>query len=249
MNTPFDLTGKTALVTGGSRGIGEGIARVLAARGATVAITYWSSPDRAQAVVDDIVSAGGSAVAVKANNADAEHARQGVRDAVDALGGLDILVNNAGGGWFEPFPETSDEHIEHTIDLNIRGTVYATSEALRFLPDGGRIISIGSVNAERIPFPGGAVYGMSKSALVGFTKGLARDLGGRRITANVIQPGPIDTEGNPADGDAGAFLAGFTAFGEFGSSTDVGNVAAFLASDEAAYVTGAAVTIDGGRTA
>jgi 3-oxoacyl-[acyl-carrier protein] reductase len=250
MSHPFSLAGKTALITGGSRGIGEGVTRVLAARGAQVVITYWSSPDRAQAVVDSIVASGGTATAIKANNADAEHARQGVRDAVDALGGrLDILVNNAGGGWFEPFTDTPDEHIEQTIDLNIRGTVYTTHEALKVISDGGRIITIGSVTAESIPFPGGVIYGMSKAALVAFTKGLARDLGSRRITANVIQPGPIDTEGNPASSESAGFLAGLTALGRFGDTTDVGHAVAYVASDEASFVTGSTLTIDGGWTA
>jgi 3-oxoacyl-[acyl-carrier protein] reductase len=249
MNSELSLTGKKALVTGGSRGIGEGIARALASHGADVALTYWSSPERAEGVAESIRSAGGHAVAVKANNADPQGARRGVRDAVEALGGLDILVNSAGGGWFEPFADTSDEHIEATIDLNIRGTVYATHEALKSLPDHGRIITIGSVTAERIPFPGGTIYGMSKSALVAFTQGLARDLGSRGITANVIQPGPIDTEENPASSESAGFLAGLTALGRFGSPSDVGGLVAFLASDEAAFMTGSTVTIDGGWTA
>lgn len=247
--TPLTLAGKRALVTGGSRGIGAGIARSLAAHGAEVAITYWSSPERATALVDEITAAGGTAVAIRANNGDAAAARKGVRDAVQALGGLDILVNNAGGGWFEPFTETPDEHIEHTIDLNVRGTVYTTQAALESLPDGGRIITIGSVNAERIPFTGGAVYGLTKAAMVGFTKGLARDLAARGITANVVQPGPIDTDGNPASGEAGDYLAGFTAFGRFGHSSDVGELVSWIASDAAGYMTGSAVTIDGGWTA
>ncbi|SEB11511.1 SDR family NAD(P)-dependent oxidoreductase [Leifsonia sp. 21MFCrub1.1] len=248
-STTGTLAGKKALVTGGARGIGEGIARALAAHGAEVAVTYRASRERADALVADIEAAGGRAVAVRADASDADAARAGVRDAVAALGGLDILVNNAGGGWFEDFTETPDEHIEATIDLNIRGTVYATQAAIPLLPDGGRIITIGSVNAERIPFTGGAVYGLTKAAMVGFTKGLARDLAGRGITVNVIQPGPIDTEGNPADGEAGDYLAGFTAFGRFGHSSDVGELVSWIASDASGYMTGSAVTIDGGWTA
>jgi 3-oxoacyl-[acyl-carrier protein] reductase len=243
------LAGKTALVTGASRGIGAGIATELARQGARVAITYWSSPERAESVVKEIAEAGGSAVAIRANNADAEGARRGVQEAVASLGSLDILVNSAGGGWFEPFTETSDEHIEQTIDLNIRGTVYSTHEALKHLPDGGRIITIGSVTAESIPFPGGSIYGMSKAALVGFTKGIARDLGPRRITANIVHPGPIDTEGNPASGPAGDFMAGLTALGRFANPVDVGGLVAWIASDQAHFMTGSAITFDGGWTA
>jgi 3-oxoacyl-[acyl-carrier protein] reductase len=251
MSTPITLplAGKAALVTGASRGIGAGIAVELARQGATVAITYWSSAERAESVVKEITDAGGSAFSVRANNAEAEGARQGVRDAVEALGSLDILVNSAGGGWFEPFPDTSDEHIEQTINLNIRGTIYATHEALKHLPDGGRIITIGSVTAESIPFPGGSIYGMSKAALVAFTKGLARDLGGRQITANIVQPGPIDTEGNPASAPSGDFLAGLTALGHFATPTDVGGLVAWIASDQAHFMTGSTVTLDGGWTA
>ncbi|MHA7264298.1 SDR family NAD(P)-dependent oxidoreductase [Arthrobacter sp. TMN-37] len=249
MSTDTMLSGKTALVTGGSRGIGAGIVRSLAAQGATVALTYWSSPEAAESVVAEVTAAGGKAVAIRANNSDPDAARQGVRDAVDALGSLDILVNNAGGGWFEPFTEASDEHIESTINLNIRGTVYTTQEALKHLPDGGRIITIGSINAISIPFVGGTVYGMSKAALVGLTKGLARDLGGRGITVNLLQPGPIDTDGNPASGEYGGFLAGLTALKRFGTPADVGALVAWIASDAANYLTGATISNDGGWTA
>jgi len=243
------LAGKTALVTGASRGIGAGIARELARQGAKVAITYLSSAEAADALVNDIRTAGGDAIAIQSDSANADAARQGVRDAVEALGSLDILVNNAGGGWFEPFTETPDEHIEATINLNIRGTIYTTQEALKHLPDGGRIITIGSINAVSVPFPGGSIYGMSKAALVAFTQGLARDLGPRGITVNNVQPGPIDTTGNPASGPAGDFLAGLTALKRFGTSADVGNLVAWIASDQANYMTGSTVNIDGGWTA
>jgi len=249
MSENTNLSGKTALVTGGSRGIGAGIARSLAAQGATVAVTYWSSADAALAVVAEIEANGGKAMALRANNSDADAARKGVRDAVDALGSLDIIVNNAGGGWFEPFTETSDEHIEATLNLNVRGTIYATQEALKHLPNGGRIITIGSVSAVTNPYPGSAIYGMSKAALVGFTKGLARDLGHRAITANIIQPGPIDTDGNPADGESGDLLIELTALKRFGTTADVGALVAWVASDEANFMTGSVITSDGGWTA
>ncbi|MDQ0896047.1 SDR family NAD(P)-dependent oxidoreductase [Agromyces ramosus] len=248
-STSLPLAGKTALVTGASRGLGAGVAVELARQGASVAITYWSSPERADSVVKAITDSGGVGYTIRANNAEPEGAREGVRDAVAALGSLDILVNSAGAGWFEPFPDTSDEHIEHTINLNVRGTIYTTHEALKHLPNGGRIVTIGSVTAESIPFPGGAIYGMSKAALVAFTKGLARDLGGRKITANIVQPGPIDTEGNPASGPSGEFLAGLTALGYFATPTDVGGLVAWIASDQAHFMTGSTVTLDGGWTA
>ena len=152
-NPARPLAGKTALVTGASRGIGAGLATELAAQGAKVAITYWSSPERAEQVVKAIQDGGGDAVAIRADNSTADGARAGVREAAEKLGSLDILVNNAGGGWFEPFQDATDEHIDHTINLNIRGTVYATQEAIKHLPDGGRIITIGSINAESLPFP------------------------------------------------------------------------------------------------
>jgi 3-oxoacyl-[acyl-carrier protein] reductase len=248
-STTLPLAGKTALVTGASRGIGAGVARELARQGARVAITYWSSPERAEAVVQEITEAGGSAVAIRANNAEPAGARQGVSEAVAALGSLDILVNSAGGGWFEPFSDASDEHIEQTIDLNIRGTLYSTHEALKHLPDGGRIITIGSVTAESIPFPGGSVYGMSKAALVAFTRGLSRDLGERKITANIVQPGPIDTEGNPSDGPFGDYMASLTSLKHFAAPKDVGALVAWIASDQAHFMTGSIVTMDGGWTA
>lgn len=248
-NVTTSLAGKKALVTGASRGLGAGVARELAAQGATVAFTYWSSKDRADELVAEITAAGGTAIALRANNAEPDGARQGVRAAVEELGGLDILVNSAGGGWFEPFVDAADEHIEHTINLSIRGTIYTTQEALNHLTDGGRIITIGSIVGESTPFPGGSIYGMSKAALVGFTKGLARDLGARKITANIVQPGPIDTEGNPASAPAGDFLAGLTALGHFGTPRDVGHLVAWIASDQAAYMTGSVVSLDAGWSA
>ena len=249
MNRRAPLEGKTALVTGASRGLGAGIARELAQQGARVAITYRASRESAEALVADIRHDGGEAIAFRADSSDPASVQQGVRDVVGAFGRLDILVNNAGGGWFEPFAETPDDHIEQTINLNIRGTVYATQEALKHLPDGGRIITIGSINAVSIPFTGGAIYGMSKAALVAFTQGLARELGPRRITVNIVHPGPIDTDGNPEDGPSASMLAGLTALGYFGTAADVGSLVAWIASPGASYMTGSAVVIDGGWTA
>lgn len=243
------LAGKNALVTGGSRGIGAGIALELARQGARVAITYWSSPERAESVVATIKDAGGEAFAIRSNNSEPDGARSGVIKAVEVLGSLDVLVNSAGGGWFEPFQDTPDEHIEHTLNLNVRGTIYATHEAIRHLPDGGRIITIGSISAVSIPFVGGAVYGLSKAALIGFTQALSRDLGARKITANIVLPGAIDTEGNPSSGEAGAYLANLGSLGHFGVPADVGGLVAWIASDQASYMTGSTVKIDGGWSA
>ncbi len=243
------LEGKTALVTGASRGLGAGIARELAQQGARVAITYRASRERAEALVAEIQHVKDDAMALRSDSADPASIQQGIRDVVDAFGRLDILVNNAGGGWFEPFAETSNGHIEETINLNIRGTIYATQEALRHMPDGGRIITIGSINAVSIPFPGGAIYGMSKAALVAFTQGLARELGPRQITVNIVHPGPIDTDGNPKGGPEAPKLAALTALGYFGTAADVGSLVAWIASPSASYMTGSAVVIDGGWTA
>ena len=243
------LAGKTALVTGASRGIGAGLAIELAGQGASVAITYRSSPERAEQVVKTIRDKGGKAVAIRADNSTVDGARLGVREAVANLGSLDVLVNNAGGGWFEPFDSASDEHIDYMINLNVRGTVYATQEAIKHLSDGGRIITIGSINAESLPFPGVTIYGMTKAALVAFTKGLARDLASRRITANIVQPGPIDTDSNPADGPTSSDIAGLTALGRYGVVEEVAPFVAWLASDQSSYMTGSSVTIDGGWTA
>jgi 3-oxoacyl-[acyl-carrier protein] reductase len=243
------LEGKTALVTGASRGLGAGIARELVRQGARVAITYRASREDAEALVAEIRQGQGDAMALRSDSSDPASIQQGVRDVVDAFGRLDILVNNAGGGWFEPFAETSNDHIEQTISLNIRGTIYATQEALKHLPDGGRIITIGSINAVSIPFTGGTIYGMSKAALVAFTQGLARELGPRGITVNIVHPGPIDTDGNPKGGPSAPMLAGLTALGYFGTPADVGSLVAWIASPSARYMTGSAVVIDGGWTA
>lgn len=243
-----NLTNKKALVTGGARGIGATIARTLAARGADVVITYSASGELAEKVVSEIRATGRRAYAVKADAGNREEARQGVRDAVEHLGGLDIVVNNAGNGWFEPFMDASDEHIESTLDVNIGGVLYTTHEALKHLGEGGRVISIGSVVAEHAPFTGLTVIATAKAALVGFTKGLARDLGTRGITVNVVQPGPIDPDGVRATGEL-AVLTSPTSLERFGTSEEVAEMVAWVASDAASFVTGTALTVDGGWTA
>jgi 3-oxoacyl-[acyl-carrier protein] reductase len=236
------LQGKTAFVTGGSRGIGAAIVRKLAQAGARVTFTYNSSPDAARAVAE---AAGNGATAVKVDGADGE----AVAAAVRGLGALDILVNNA--GTFEPSPvaEATLEAYDRLFALNVRGVVAAVVEAAKIMPDGGRIITVGSINGEVALFPGAAFYAASKGAVRMLTKGWARDLGGRGITVNVVQPGPIDTDLNPAQGALAETLTGATALKRYGKPEDVAELVAFLAGPAAGNITGAALTTDGGLTA
>src|SRR5436189_3673297 len=203
MNTNIakKLTGKVALVTGGSRSIGAAIAKRLAADGASVALTYSASPGKADEVVRSIEAAGGKALAIKADAADTEAVRLAVAKTIGTFGGIDILVNNAGRGIFAPIEQFSLEDFEKLIAIHVRGLFVATQEAARHLREGGRIVHIGSSNSERMPFVGGSVYALTKGAVAGFTKGLARDLRPRGITVNNVQPGPSDTDMNPANTD------------------------------------------------
>lgn len=243
------LNGKAALVTGGSRGIGAAIALRLAQDGADVALTYTSSPDKAQAVVAQIEAMGRRAVAIKADMAVAEAVRAAIRSAHERFGRLDILVNNAGVGAFAPLETFSIESFDQTFDVNVRGVFVATQAAAALMGDGGRIITIGSVNADRMPFAGGAVYAASKAALVGLTRGLARDLGPRGITVNNIQPGPVDTDMNPSDGPFSEALKGLMAIPKYGTGADVAALVAYIADPDTRYLTGASLTIDGGFAA
>lgn len=244
-----NLSGKVAFIQGGSRGIGAAIAKRLAADGAAIALTYISSADRAQAVVRDIEAAGGRAIALKADSSDAAALTGAIREAVATLGRLDILVNNAGVLAIAPLDQFSLEDFDRTLAVNVRSVFVATQEAARHMGDGGRIINIGSTNADRMPFGGGGPYAMSKSAIVGLTKGLARDLGPRGITVNNVQPGPVDTEMNPADSDFAGTLLGLMAVPRYGKAEEVAGFVSYLASAEAGYVTGASHTIDGGFAA
>lgn len=243
------LNGKAALVTGGSRGIGAAIALRLAQDGADVALTYTSSPDKAQAVVAQIEAMGRRAVAIKADMAVAEAVRAAIRSAHERFGRLDILVNNAGVGAFAPLETFSIESFDNTFDVNVRGVFVATQAAAALMGDGGRIITIGSVNADRMPFAGGAVYAASKAALVGLTRGLARDLGPRGITVNNIQPGPVDTDMNRSDGPFSEALKGLMAIPKYGTGADVAALVAYIADPDTRYLTGASLTIDGGFAA
>ncbi len=243
------LAGKVALVTGGSRGIGAAIAKRLAADGAAVALTYSASPVKADEVVRSIRAAGGKALAIRADAADTEAVRLAVAKTIGKFGGIDILVNNAGVGILAPIEQFSLQDFEQLIAVNVRGLFVATQEAARHMREGGRIVQIGSTNSERMPFVGGSVYALTKGAVVGFTKGLARDLGPRGITVNNVQPGPIDTDMNPADGDFAKTLVPITALQRYGNTDEIASFFAFLASPEASYITGASLLADGGFAA
>ena len=240
------LKGRVALVTGGSRGIGAAIAGRLAADGAAVAITYTSAPERADDVVRAIEAEGGRALAVRADAADAEAVRAAVEETVAKLGGLDILVNNAAVAAIKPFDEFSLEEFDRMVAVNVRGVFVAAQAAARHMGEGGRIITIGSVNGDRIPFPGGSVYGMTKAAVAGLTRGLSRDLGPRGITVNTVQPGPVDTDMNPADGPLAPLILPTLSIPRYGHVDEIAALVAYLAGPEAGYVTGTTVTIDGG---
>ena len=243
-----ELKGKVALVTGASRGIGAAIARRLAQDGAQVAITYASSPAKAAEVVKSIEDAGGAALAIQADSADSAAVRRAVKQTVERFGRLDILVNNAGLVHIAPIAEFPEGQFDRLLDVNVRGVFVATQEAVRLMGQGGRIIMIGSINAEYMPFAGGSIYALTKAALGGFTKGLARDLGPLGITVNNVQPGPVDTDMNPADGPFSATLKPTIAVGRYGKSEEVAALVSFLAGPEAAYISGAGFKIDGGTT-
>lgn len=244
-----DLTNKIALVTGGSRGIGAGIATRLAADGASVAITYANGADAAASVVQQIERAGGTAIAIQADATDAKAVTAAVETTVATFGRIDIFVNNAGTAIPKPFLEMTLEELDRVIDLNVRGAFIATQAALRHIPDGGRIIMIGSCVGERMMTPGLVPYAATKGAIKMFAQGLAREIGHRGITVNNIQPGPIDTDLNPATGDWATPQIANTALNRYGKVAEIAALAAFVAGPEAAYITGANLTADGGTNA
>lgn len=241
------LNGKVALVTGGSRGIGAATVLRLAREGADVAVTYVRGKEAAEEVVRAVEALGRSAVALRADSADAEEAAGAVRRTAEALGGLDVLVNNAGVGALGPLDELSLVDVDRVLAVNVRGVFLASQAAATRMGAGGRIITIGSCMTQRVPGPGGVLYATSKSALVGLTKALARELGARGITANIVHPGPIDTDMNPADGGFAAGQAAMTAVGRFGEVGEVADVVAYLTGAD--YVTGAEFSVDGGHAA
>jgi NAD(P)-dependent dehydrogenase (short-subunit alcohol dehydrogenase family) len=243
------LQGKRALVTGASRGIGAAIAKTLAAEGADVAITYEKSADRANEVIRAIRELGRKGVAIQADSADVTAVQSSIEKTVRELGGLDILVNNAGILRVGGLKDNSLEDIDAQLDVNVRSPIVASKAALAHLTKGGRIITIGSYFADRVPAPVLTVYSASKSAMIAFTKGLARELGPQEITVNLVQPGSIDTDMNPAHGPFGDALRQFMALGHYGKPDDIANAVAFLASDKAKYITGTTLTVDGGANA
>ncbi|MBY5347465.1 SDR family NAD(P)-dependent oxidoreductase [Rhizobium leguminosarum] len=241
-----EMAGKRALVTGGSRGIGAAIALALADKGADVAITYERSADRAAEVVRAIDGKGRKALAIQADSADPAAVKRSVDEAAQALGGLDILVNNAAIALYGAIADVSVEQIDALLDVNVRSPLLASQAAIPYLQAGGRVITIGSVGAERIVGDTGTVYFMTKSALHSFTRGLARELGSRDITVNLVQPGSTDTDMNPADGDFADFQRALIPLGRYGEPEDVAAAVAFLASPAARHITGTILTVDGG---
>lgn len=249
MLTVKPLSGQVAFVQGGSRGIGAAIVKRLARDGAAVAFTYVSSTSKAEELVATITAAGGKALAIRADSADAVAVQHAIHQSVTRFGRLDILVNNAGVLVWGHLEELTLDDLDRTLAVNIRSVFVACQEAAHHMGKGGRIINIGSTNADRIPMAGGSVYAMSKSALVGLTKGMARDLGPRGITVNNVQPGPVDTDMNPADGESAVQLKGMMALARYGKDDEIASFVAYLAGPEAGYVTGASLTIDGGFSA
>ena len=243
------LEGKIALITGGSRGIGAAIAKRLAADGASLAITYSKGADAAASVVKAIEGAGGKAIAIQADAADAEAIKGAVEKTVAAFGGLDVLVNNAGTAIPKTFEETTLEEMDRMIEINVRGTLVATQAALKHMKSGGRIIMIGSSVGERVLTPGLVAYSATKGAVKMFTQGLSREIGSRGITVNNVQPGPIDTDLNPAAGDWAVPQKAATALDRYGHVDEVAALVAFVASQESSYITGANLTVDGGTNA
>lgn len=243
------LDGKVAWVTGGSRGIGEAVALRLAEDGADVALTYRHGSERAADVVDRIKALGRRALAVQADSADAVALCRAVDQAAAEFGRLDIVVNNAGISVFGPVDDLSLEDIDRVLSVNVRAPLIAAQAAIRHMVAGGRIINIGSCMAERVAFPGACLYSMSKTALTGLTKSLARELGPRGITANLVHPGPTETEMNPAEGPAADMQKGVTALGHYGQPSDVAATVAHLAGVGGRYISGATIAVDGGFAA
>jgi len=243
------MTQRAALVTGGSRGIGAAIALRLATDGYDVAISYASNEKAAADIVSKIEAKGRKAVAIKANGGTAEGNRAVVTKAVETFGRLDALVCNAGIYPYGSIDQMTVEQIDQVLNLNVRAVMIETMEAVKHLGQGGRLIYIGSAFGARAPFPGISLYSATKAALEGFARGVARDVGPKGITVNVVEPGPIDTDLNPADGEGAALISSFTATNSYGKVADIADFVGFLASPAASYITGASLPVDGGLTA
>ncbi|MEX1827282.1 SDR family oxidoreductase [Luteibacter sp. CQ10] len=243
------LAGRRALVTGAARGIGAAIALKLAEDGADVAITYEKSAEKAEALAAEIRALGRKAIAVQADAASPDASIAAVERTVAELGGLDILINNAGVLVAGPFSDLTLEEMDLQLNVNVRGVFVTTQAALKHIPDGGRIVTIGSNAGLAVPFPGIAVYAATKSAMESFTRGLARELGPRAITVNLVRPGPIDTDMNPADGPLAPSILPSLSIARYGKTREVADAVAFLAGPGAAYVTGSGILVDGGISA
>jgi 3-oxoacyl-[acyl-carrier protein] reductase len=244
-----ELTGRRALVTGGSRGIGAAIVRRLAADGALVGFTYAASGGPADKLRAEVSALGGTAIPIRADSADSQQVTDAVDEAVAAFGGLEILVNNAGistSGTVESFPM---QDFDRMLAVNVRGVFVAIQRAIPHLGMGGRIVTTGSIFADHVPGPGSAVYAMTKAALAGLTRGLARELGPRGITVNVIQPGPTATDANPESGEFADAMRQFTAVGHYGRPEDIASAVAYLVGPEAQFITGTTWNVDGGFSA
>ncbi|MFE6619171.1 3-oxoacyl-ACP reductase family protein [Streptomyces sp. NPDC057740] len=246
-STRTTLHGKVALVTGGSRGIGAATALRLAREGADIAVTYVNGKEAAEEVVRAVEALGRRAVALRADCGDTDEAAGAVERTVEVLGGLDVLVNNAGVGVLGPLDGLALADVDRVLAVNVRGVFLTSQAAAARMADGGRIVTIGSCMTQRVPGPGGTLYATSKAALIGLTKALARELGPRGITANIVHPGPVDTDMNPADGPYAAGQAAMTALGRFGTADEVAATVAYLAGAD--YVTGAEFAVDGGHAA
>jgi 3-oxoacyl-[acyl-carrier protein] reductase len=244
-----NLEGKIALVTGGSRGIGAAIAKRLAADGANVAITYSKDADAAASVVKEIERAGQKAIAIQADAADADAVKAAVEKTFATFGRLDVLVNSAGTAIPKPFEEATLEEMDRVIAINVRGVFVATQAALKHMNDGGRIIMVGSAVGERAVAPGLVPYAATKGAVKMFTQALSREVGSRGITVNNVQPGPIDTDLNPASGEWAVPQKAATALNRYGRVDEIAAMVAFVAGPESSYITGANLTVDGGMNA
>jgi 3-oxoacyl-[acyl-carrier protein] reductase len=240
------LAGRRALVTGGSRGIGAGIVRRLAADGAAVAFTYREAKSPANDLEQEIIGSGGQAMAVQADSEDPEALRAAISETDDRFGGLEVLANNAGTSHIAPIEDLPLEEYDRLLAVNVRAIFVAIQAAVPRLGARGRIINIGSVMADRVPISGISVYSLTKAAVAGLTRGLARELGPRGITVNTIQPGPIDTDTNPDSGEFADAMRSLTAVGHYGQPHDIADAVAFLARDEARFVTGTTWNVDGG---